>query len=214
MKYKARKFSENLKTYKLTTLRPVFYKIIFSFSIILFVLLFQFLNIKPTNWVLAKMKYNIEYKVDFKLSGLKMYKSVKALVKDSKEKIQVFNMDSKEKYSSPINGEIYKTYEKETNKGIDIKSIDGEDPKSILDGTVKDIYLQDKQGYFVNIVKDDVELVYGYLSKVHISKGDILEVGTPIGILGTNKDGNQYLRIELKINGIDENPLDYIDLGQ
>ena len=154
------------------------------------------------NWTCAAINPNREIRLSL---------AVKGFFDDSKDVLTVFNLNSREKYQSPISGEVYKEFESETNKGVDIRSIDGEDPRSIIKGTVKDIYLQEKQGYFVIIEKDDVEILYGYLSKVHVSKEEIVDTQTPIGVLGTNKDGNKYLRIELKINGESENPLDYIE---
>lgn len=212
MKTKTKKYLNNLNIYRLKSLKPVFYKTIFSLIVILSVLTFQVLNLKSTKWILSKLKYNIEYEIDLRSSGKEVYRKVQDLVKDSKSVLTVFNLDSKEKYPSPIKGGLYRNYEKDVNEGIDIKSTDEKDPKSIIKGIVKDIYLQEKQGYFVIIEQEDIEIIYGYLSKAYVSKGDSIDIETPVGSLGTNKDGNKYLRIELKVNGKYKNPLDYIDL--
>ena len=212
MKTKIKTYLNNLNIHRLKPLKPVFYKSLFSLSIVLCVLAFQALNFKSTRWVLDKVRHNIEYEVEIKETGKRVVYIVKGLVKDSKGVLTVFNLDSKEKYSSPISGEVYKAFEAETNKGVDIRSVDGKDPKSIIKGTVKDIYLQEKQGYFVTIEREDLEIVYGYLSEAYVSKGDRVDVETPIGSLGTNKDGSKYLRIELKEDGVYKNPSDYIDL--
>lgn len=212
MKSKTKKYFNNLNTSRLKSLKPLLYKVVFSLAIILSVLAFQAINLKPTKWALSKIKYNIEYKIDFKNSGKEVYKKVQSLVKDSKHVLTVFNLDSKERYPSPIKGELYRTYEKGSNEGIDIKSNDEKDPNSVFKGTVKDVYLQDKQGYFVVVERENIEMIYGYLSKAHVSKGDSIDIETPVGSLGTNKDGNKYLRIELKVDGAYKDPLDYIDL--
>lgn len=212
MKNKAKKYFNSKTMYKLEPFKPIIYKTIFSLSIILFVLLLQNLNFKSTQWIVGKIKHATEYEINIKANSLKLYDKAKDLVKYSKDQIPVFNMNSIEKYASPIEGEIYKSYEEDGNKGIDIKSIDGKDPKAIFEGEVKDVYLQEKQGYFVTIQKDDTEVTYGYLSKSYVSEGEVVDIETPIGVLGTNKDENKYLRIELKIDGQYENPLDYIEL--
>lgn len=212
MKSKTKKHSYNLNVDRLKSLKPVFYKIIFSVAVILCVLAFQALNLKSTKWALGKLKYNIQYEIDLRNSGKEVYRKVQDLVKDSKNVLTVFNLDSKEKYPSPIKGEIYRNYEKDVNEGIDIKSTDQKEPKSIIKGTVKDVYLQEKQGYFVIIEREDIEIIYGYLSKAYVSKGEAIDIETPVGSLGTNKDGNKYLRIEFKMDGRYKNPLDYIDV--
>ncbi|OLS03330.1 M23 family metallopeptidase [Tissierella creatinophila] len=212
MKTKIKKHLNNLNINRLKTLKPVFYKIIFSLVVILCVLTFKALNFKSTKWVLSKIKYTIEYETDLRSSGKEVYRKVQGLVKDSKNVLTVFNLDSKVKYPLPIKGELYRSYEKDINEGIDIKSTDENDPKSIITGRVKDIYLQEKQGYFVIIEQEKMEITYGYLSKSYVSKGDSIDTETPIGSLGTNKDGNKYLRIELKVDGRYKNPLDYIDV--
>lgn len=212
MKQKTKKHSNNNKVKKLRSLKPIFYKITFSVVVMLCVLTFKALNLRSTKWVLGKIKYNIEYDIDLRSSSKKVYDSVKYLVKDSKNVLTVFNLNSKERYISPINGEIYRKYEKNINEGIDIKSTDEKDPKCIIEGTVKDVYLQEKQGYFVIIEREDIEIIYGYLSKAYVSKGDSIAIETPVGSLGTNKDGNKYLRIEFKVDGAYKNPSDYIDV--
>lgn len=212
MKTKIKTYLNNLNLHRLKPLKPIFYKSVFSLVVILCFLGFKALNFKSTRWILDKVKHNINYEIEVKETGKKALYIVKGLVKDSKEVLTVFNLDSKEKYASPISGEIYKPFEAEINKGVDIRSIDEKDPKSIIKGTVKDIYLQEKQGYFVTIEREDLAIVYGYLSEVYVSKGDSVNVETPIGSLGTNKDGSKYLRIEIKEDGVYKDPSDYIDL--
>ena len=72
--------------------------------------------------------------------------------------------------------------------------------------------MRGKKGYFVTIKNDNMDVVYGYLSKTYLEKGSTVEVSDIVGLLGTNKDGNQYLRIEIYIDGIPVDPSDYIDL--
>lgn len=212
MNEKPRRYVSNQKADKVKFFKPIIYKTIFSIGIILFVLLLQSLNFKSTKWIVGKVKYVTEYETDIKASSLKYYDSIKGFVKGSKDKIPVLNMSPMEKYMSPIEGEIYQAYEKGINDGVDIKSSDGGDAKSIIQGEVKDVYLQENKGYFVTIQEGDIEVTYGYLSKSYVSKDEILDIETPIGVLGTNKDGNKYLRIELKVDGQYQNPLEYIDL--
>lgn len=218
MKPKFKKHLRNPNIPRLKAFKPIFYKIIFSIGIIVCILVFKTLNFRTTTWILDKIKYNTEYEIDFRNSSRLAYKKAQNIIKDPENILTVFNIDSKSgsksKYPSPINGKISKEYERYKNEGLDIKSDDGKDPKVIIKGTVKDIYPKEKQGYFVIIESEDIQITYGYLSKVYVSTDDLVDVGTSIGSLGTDRNGNKYLKIQLKIDGTYRNPSEYIDFKQ
>lgn len=180
--------------------------------IALLTLILKKIDLKPTNKVLDFMKTSIQYEFRLVDDSKRIFNWSKKLAKRSGNVINVFNPISFNKYSSPINGVLYREYEKNTNEGIDIKSIDGKDPKAIMPGIVKQIENPSNKGYFITIEKDNMEITYGYLSQVYFSKGDELEVGDAIGILGTNQDGQKYLRIEMTVDGSKVDPAKYIDI--
>lgn len=214
MKPKLKRYVKNPNIQRLKAFKPMFYKTIFSIGVVLCVLVFKTLNFRTTSWILNKIKYNTEYEVDFINSSKSVFKKTQNIIGDSENILMAFNINSKSKYPQPINGKISKEYEKHKNEGLDIKSEDGKDPKAIFKGTVKDIYPKENQGYFVMMEREGVQITYGYLSKSYVSTGDVIDVGTNIGSLGTDRNGDKYLRIELKINGTYANPLNYIDLKQ
>lgn len=192
-------------------------KFIITLVTILFLFIFKKTNFKPTNKVLDIIRNNIMYKVDIKEDSKKVYYSVQNVIDKSIDSISVFNPNKAEKLLAPISGTLYKNYiinlddNIGDNTGIDILAQDNnEDPKAIIEGIVKSVEIKGGKGYFVTIKGNDIDLVYGYLSKSFVTKGDKVYMGDSIGTIGTNKDGLKYLRFEVYLNGKSVNPLDYI----
>lgn len=212
MKNKIMNKLKRLDLERLKQLKSFINKTIAVVIIALLTLILKKIDLKPTNKVLYFMKTSIQYEFRLVDDSKRIFNWSKKLAKRSGNVINVFNPISFNKYSSPINGVLYREYEKNTNEGIDIKSIDGKDPKAIMPGIVKQIENPSNKGYFITIEKDNMEITYGYLSQVYFSKGDELEVGDAIGILGTNQDGQKYLRIEMTVDGSKVDPAKYIDI--
>lgn len=194
-------------------------KTLITIIAIAFLVLFKKTNFKPTNKVLELIKHNIQYKVDIKEDSRRIYHNVERLVNKSIDSITVFNTSKAEKLLAPISGTVYKNYiinlddNINDNTGIDILAHNNdENPKAIIEGTVKSVEIKGSKGYFVTIKGDDMDLVYGYLSKSFVANGEKVYVGDSIGTIGTNKDGLKYLRFEIYLNGKSVNPLDYIEL--
>lgn len=210
--------------------RPVIYqkkylqnfiiKGIIVFSTILILVFFKKINFKPTNLVLNRIRDSIMYEFSIKEDGKKAYDKLTNIIDKSLETISVFNQREKYKYPAPITGTIYKEYgqttvvnnEKVMNNGVDIKSLSGEDPKSSIDGIIKKVEIRENKGYFITIEKDNIQFVYGYLSRPYVVEGEKIHEGELLGALGTNKDGNKYLRLEIWIDGSPVNPVDFIDI--
>lgn len=172
-------------------------------------------NFRQTNAILNVVKENIQYEFSLKDDGKKIFRKIQGFAMNSMEKIAVFNPMTKiDKYPSPIQGKVFKQYDKDTNQGIDIKAtLSDEEPVSVTEGIVKNIEQKDKKGYYITVQNGNMDYVYGYLSKPYVSKGDSVSVGQPIGGLGTNVDGHKYLRFEIWIDGSSVDPLYYIDMN-
>lgn len=192
-------------------IRKLAYKSIYVAGILFLVLILRQLNFKITNKFLLVIRESINYEFTMEKDGEKVIQKTKEVVDGSMDSLMVFNFMKKEKYGPPVEGEVYRIYDKSKNDGIDIISME-EEPQSISAGIVKEVQVKDKQGYFVTISHNKMEFIYGYLSKIYVSEGDTIEPGDLIGILGTNKDGNKYLRMEIKVDGILVDPLDYVDI--
>lgn len=74
----------------------------------------------------------------------------------------------------------------EIHKGIDVSANEGQEIKSLLDGTVVDVYKDDKYGMSVKIKSDDDTIVvYSNLdSQVKVEKNQQVSEGDTIGIVG------------------------------
>lgn len=75
----------------------------------------------------------------------------------------------------------------EIHKGIDVSAEKGEEVKSLLDGTIVDVYKDDKYGMSVKIKSDnDIVVVYSNLdSQVKVEKDQQVKQGDSIGIVGS-----------------------------
>ncbi|MDR7870271.1 MAG: M23 family metallopeptidase [Tissierellaceae bacterium] len=195
-------------------LRKFARKGIIAVSILLFVLLIKALNIRPTNSLLDTIKSSIYYEFSIVEDSKRIFNKGKDLLDDSGQILEVFNLGESNEYEypSPIQGTLYKKFDKDSNKGIDIKSYGDHEAKAILEGIVKEVVLTQNKGYFVTVQSEEFEHTYGYLSKSYVAIGDIIESQELIGYLGTNKDGEKYLRLEITQNGEYKNPTNYIDI--
>ena len=207
------------KLYKRNYVKSLIYKSVFVIFFILILLLIKKVNLNGTNKLIDRIKNNINYEFNIVEDGKKIYRKAQNLVDNSIKAVGVFSYPTTPNYMAPLSGSIYKSYnekviinnEKVKNEGTDIKSED-EEPKAIINGVVKNVESRGNKGYFITIEGEDIEIVYGYLSKAYVSEGSNVKAGDLIGLLGTNKDGNKYLRIEIYKDGNAVDPMDYIDL--
>lgn len=78
----------------------------------------------------------------------------------------------------------------EIHKGIDVSANKGQEIKSLLDGTVVDVYKDDEYGMSVKIKSDnDTIVVYSNLdSKTKVEKNQQVKQGDVIGIVGETSE--------------------------
>lgn len=181
-------------------------------GILLLILLLKTINIKPTNTLLDTARSTINYEFSIVDDSKRIFNKAKDLLDNSQKVLQVFNLGEVSKYPAPIYGSIYKTFNKDTNRGIDIKSDGEHEPRAMLDGIVKEVLQTDNKGYYVTIETEKFDYTYGYLSKTYVTHGDMVVQGDLIGYLGTNKDGYKYLKLEMIKDGKYINPENYIEL--
>lgn len=98
-----------------------------------------------------------------------------------------------------------------THKGIDLVSSN----RNILaadEGVVS--FAGTKSGYGNVIIinhNNGFETLYGHLSKISVEKGDVVEKGTKIGVMGsTGRSTGTHLHFEIHKNGSVQNPMKYL----
>lgn len=194
------------------------YKSILVLVAILILLLVKNIDTDSTNGIIKIVDKNINYEFNLVEDGKKIYNKAKSLIDRSLKTIEVFGGTEKE-FQSPIDGTVRNMYGDKIklngaiveNTGVEIQVSSDKNPISIIDGSITKIERIDKKGYFVTIKNDEVEIVYGYLYKVNVKEGDKVNIGVPIGELGVNKDSQKYLRIEVYIDGVNVDPMTYIN---
>lgn len=98
-----------------------------------------------------------------------------------------------------------------THKGVDLVSSD----KSILaadDGVVSFVGTQSGYGNVIIIDhKNGYETLYGHLSKINVEKGQLVEKGGAIGVMGsTGRSTGTHLHFEIHKDGSVQNPMKYL----
>ncbi|MBQ3409634.1 MAG: M23 family metallopeptidase [Clostridia bacterium] len=100
-----------------------------------------------------------------------------------------------------------------THKGLDIAASNGTSIFAVADGTVD--YAQFNTGGYGNLViishGNGVQTYYAHCSKLFVSVGDTVSAGDVIAAVGStgNSTGN-HLHFEIRINGTQVNPQNYI----
>jgi murein DD-endopeptidase MepM/ murein hydrolase activator NlpD len=101
---------------------------------------------------------------------------------------------------------------KEFHKGMDIAGREGSEILASADGVVK---FSGKNGAFGNMVTVDhgfgMVTKYAHLKKILVNRGEYVKRGGAIGLMGnTGRSTGPHLHYEVVLNGINVNPLTYI----
>jgi hypothetical protein len=84
---------------------------------------------------------------------------------------------------------------------------------TIADGRVTQVNENNGDGYGNTIVVDHgngITSLYAHLSEMYVSKGQTIKQSEKIGRIGNTGNSNEpHLHIEIKQNGINQNPLDF-----
>ena len=99
-----------------------------------------------------------------------------------------------------------------THTGLDIAANKGTDIKVVADGKVIFAEYSGSYGYLVKIDHGNgVETWYAHTSKMYVKKGDTVKAGDVIAAVGsTGNSTGPHLHFEIRINGKDVDPLDYM----
>lgn len=199
-------------------LMSLIYKSIIVLVIILVLILIKKVRTDTTARITESIKNSISYEFDIVEDSKKIYEKAQGWGYNFIDSISVFNKNTP-KYKSPVKGSVYRSFNQEIiiddtkvkNGGIDIQVDGDEEPNSAIYGTVDNVEKVGNKGFYVTIVNEDLKVVYGYLSSTYVVEGEAIDVGAKIGQIGTNKDGNKYLRIEIYKDEKAVDPMDYID---
>ncbi len=97
--------------------------------------------------------------------------------------------------------------------GVDFSAKLGDTVKSVAEGTVKNVYMDDRNGNTVVIMHGNVETYYCGLKEMSVKKGAAVKQGQRIGTVGTapfeNADAS-HLHLVMKKNGKFIDPLSII----
>jgi murein DD-endopeptidase MepM/ murein hydrolase activator NlpD len=118
----------------------------------------------------------------------------------------------------PVQGWVTKRFAPDSpsargaHAGIDIAATEGSLIRSSWSGTVRDIGMDKYLGLIVTIIHPNNYLtIYGHCSQVLIAKGDHVEAGQAVALVGnTGRSSGPHLHFEVKSNGKNVDPLRFI----
>lgn len=114
----------------------------------------------------------------------------------------------------PTNGRSITQYFSWRHSGLDIDGTLASPVFASEDGVVETAQGGWNGGYGIVIVIDHgrgVKTRYGHLSRLRVKRGDRVERGQTIGIMGsTGRSSGSHLHFELLINSVRKNPLSYL----
>ncbi|CCQ92612.1 exported hypothetical protein [[Clostridium] ultunense Esp] len=194
-------------------------KVIAVLIILILILLLKVINNSISSNIIQIIHNSINHEFSIKKDGKMIIDYGKKLLMLPERTLSVLNITNSTKYPPPIPGTIYNPFGETRhldgrtifNNGIDIIPDGEKEPVSIEKGIVKSIEDRGTKGYFVTVEHENMETLYGYLALVYVKEGEEIELGTKIGTLGTNKNGNSYLHFEVWIEGTPVDPLNYVN---
>ena len=167
-------------------------------------------EIKTTDLEVAKL--NVQEKVQTTIAQIEQQK-------EEEERLQALPSINGIKLAvTPVEGKITSRYgvssriRKSTHTGLDISATQGTDIKVVADGTVT---AASYNGSYGNLIKIDhgngVETWYAHTSKMYVQVGDTVKAGDVIAAVGsTGNSTGPHLHLEIRVNGEDINPQDYL----
>lgn len=123
-------------------------------------------------------------------------------------------------FIEPVEGIITSRFglrPRDNHKGLDIANSSGTPIMAAASGTVT--YAQYNSGGYGNLViishGNGVETYYGHNSELYVSPGDTVEQGQIISAMGsTGISTGPHLHWEIRVNGVAQNPQNYMYIGR
>lgn len=105
------------------------------------------------------------------------------------------------------------TLEQSIHNGVDIRGSEGTEILAWSDGVVETLGYTGVVGYYVLVNHgDDITTFYAHCSEIIVEKGEKVEAGEPIALVGaTGEVTAAHLHFEIKWNDTYLNPLDYME---
>lgn len=101
-----------------------------------------------------------------------------------------------------------------SHKGIDIGASKGTPVKAVASGTVtvsSNGYNGGYGNYIIISHGNGIQTVYGHCSKLYVSVGQKVTQGQTIaGVGNTGRSTGNHLHLEIRVNGVAQNPLNYV----
>lgn len=95
------------------------------------------------------------------------------------------------------------------NKGVTLSGLKGGDVKSVFNGTVSAVWMDNRDSYLIRILVSHgaYSTIYCHMVDVVVKEGDVVKTGQKLGSLSPLGEGNSYF--QMLYNGVPVNPADW-----
>lgn len=95
------------------------------------------------------------------------------------------------------------------NKGVTLSGPKGGDVKSVFNGTVSAVWMDNRDSYLIRILVSHgaYSTIYCHMVDVVVKEGDVVKTGQKLGSLSPLGEGNSYF--QMLYNGVPVNPADW-----
>jgi len=122
--------------------------------------------------------------------------------------------DSYEFFFAPVQGIVSQSFNlQKKHSGVDIVTVEGEPIKACLEGTIiLTGWIQSEGNIIIIQHKGDLISIYKHCSAILKSKGELVQTGDPVGIVGNTGENSTgpHLHFELWKRGLALDPEDFI----
>ena len=171
---------------------------------------------------LEKIKTNLEQEKRKVIEEEKYSKEdIEAAFDKAMDSIKEIEDKKPDNFINPVDGSVNSDFgprEKPTpgassnHKGVDLKASKGQSVKASADGVVS--FAGEQRGYGNIVIIDhtgDIQTAYAHLSSIKVSKDEDVKQGDIIGAAGeTGTATGPHLHFEVRLNGTQVDPMDYI----
>jgi len=172
-----------------------------------------------TLWRISKI-YNVDLEELVKINHISDVASIEVgqmiFIPQQKKPLPLINQYSGEDFIWPVKGKVIaafgQTYDNMINKGMNIEPHSPQDVVAARSGKVI-FYSPNFKGFGKTIIidhGDGFSTVYAGNSEVLIKTGDMIQKGTTIAKIGSNRVRNNYLHFEIRKGHVSQNPYFYL----
>lgn len=201
-------------------------KMLISIVIVIIIILLKIIDTGFTSRSIRVIENIINYDLNIKEDSKKILEYGKEIFNYPKKVVTAFNRENEiipnegSQLISPVKGTVYNPFGQEKkpnnvviyNKGIEILTSDTT-VLAVGSGIIEEIGEDNLIGKYVKINHGEIQSIYGYIGRIYVDKGSMVELGQPIGEIDKKYNNKYILYFELWENNAPIDPLSKISIS-